>query len=94
MESDFKWICRYSNDGKSDKHGRWARLCYYKGKLFCWINRVDHIDYGRYYSTTDFFPTLNSDNPCLTKGIDKREFSIIQKEAEDRINKFISEIIV
>lgn len=55
------------------------RLCYYNGNLISIINRVDHIDYGRYYSGIDYFPSLNSINPCFTESYNKNDIDEIKK---------------
>lgn len=92
-KSAFVWINRYSNNDEEDKRGRWARVCYYKGKMIAWVSRVDHIDYGRYFRITDFFPSLQNDSPCLTIGMEReKDFETIKKEVEQRFEEFLQAV--
>jgi hypothetical protein len=93
LANGFVWAVRYSKTEDSDKHGRWARICYYKGKMIAWISRVDHIDYGRYYRVVDYFPSLQQANPCLTIGMEKEnDFETIKKEVEQRFMEFLQAV--
>ena len=93
LRHEFKWECRYSQTEKGDKHGRWARLCYYNNKLICWINRINHIDYGTFYSVKDFFPTIKQDDPCFYVGAEKKkDFDTLKKEVEERFKTFLNDI--
>lgn len=62
----FTWKSRYSPTDKSDKHGRWARLCYHNNQLIALVNRIEHIQHGTYFVVNDFFPSLQNDNPLYT----------------------------
>jgi hypothetical protein len=89
LSAGFELINRYSNDDNADRRGRWARLLYYKGNLISWINRIDHIDIGRFYSVSDFFPTQNNDNPLYHESTKEKDFGQIVKEAELRFLSFL-----
>jgi len=89
-KSAFIWINRYSDNEEKDSQGRWARICYYKGKMIAWVSRVDHIEYGRYYRIADFFPSVKNDNPCLTIGMEiGKDFETIKQEVEQRFTEFL-----
>ena len=87
----FEWKTRYSDTEESDKHGRWARLCFYNGLLIAWVSRIDHYNTGRIYSVHDFFPTTSNDMPeyCGTDN----NFENIKKGIQERFNCFISKIL-
>ena len=89
LSAGFEIRNRYSNDDNADRRGRWARLLYYKGNLISWINRIDHIDRGRFYSVSDFFPTQNNDNPLHHESMKEKDFEQIVKEAELRFLSFL-----
>lgn len=80
------WQCRYSNNEKSDKRGRWSRLCFYRGFLIAWISR-EHIDYGTFFTIKDFFPTNGNSDPCFS-GIEL-DFEKAKEEVEKRFKKFL-----
>lgn len=89
LSAGFELKNRYSNDETSDRRGRWARLLFYNGNLICWISRIDHIDKGRFYSISDFFPTHNNDNPLYHESTKEKDFEQIVKEAEERFLSFL-----
>ena len=93
LYAGFEWRTRYSNDDNADHRGRWARLLFYKGLLVCWVNRVDHITLGRFYSVNDYFPTSGNDNPLRHETAKDKTFEQIKKEAEDRFLTFIKSCI-
>jgi hypothetical protein len=89
----FYWATRYSSTEEKDKQGRWARICYFNGRMIAWVNRVDHIDYGRYFSVRDFFPSLENDSPCLSIGMEReKDFETIKKEVEQRFAEFLKAV--
>ena len=57
----FTWRSRYSDTDLPDKHGRWARLCFYNGLLIAWITTADSIYHGKYFMVRDFFPSTGND---------------------------------
>lgn len=89
LSDGFEIRNRYSKDDNADRRGRWARLLYYKGNLISWINRIDHIERGRFYSVSDFFPTQNNDNPLYHESTKEKDFEQIVKEAELRFLSFL-----
>lgn len=89
LSAGFELRNRYSNDDNVDHRGRWARLLYYKGNLISWINRIDHIERGRFYSISDFFPTQNNDNPLYHESTKEKDFEQIVKEVELRFLSFL-----
>jgi hypothetical protein len=92
-KSAFIWSNRYSNNDEKDRHGRWARICYYKGRMIAWISRVDHIDFGRYYRIVDFFPSVQNDSPCLVIGMEReKDFETIKQEVEQRFMEFLQAV--
>jgi len=93
LKHKFEWSCRYSSTEENDKHGRWARLCYYNNKLISWIERIDHVSYGRFFSVKDFFPTIMQDDPCYHIGSERdKDFEVLKKEVEERFKSFINDI--
>lgn len=50
-EKGFNWENRYSENGHTDKQGRWSRICYYNGLQISWING---------YIKQDMMPFLES----------------------------------
>lgn len=89
LSAGFELRNRYSNDDNADSRGRWSRLIYYKSNLISWINRIDHIEIGRFYSVSDFFPTQNNDNPLHHESTKEKDFEQIVKEAELRFLSFL-----
>lgn len=85
---DFTVLTRYSDTEASDKHERWARLIYFKGTLISWINRIDHIDYGRFYTINDFSPSIQQSNPCYS-GKDT-DYDKILSDAQIRFLAFLN----
>lgn len=90
----FVWQCRYSETEESDKHKRWARLCYYNNRLICWVSRFENDEGDKCYSIKDFFPSIQQDDPCFFKvEFIEKGFDIIKKEVEERFTSFIKELI-
>lgn len=87
LTTGFCWHPRYSQNEETDKQGRWARLCFYKGLLIAWISRIEHIDYGTYYTVKDFFPSNGNSDPCYV-GKDT-DFEKAKEGVEKRFNEFI-----
>jgi len=87
LTTGFSWQSRYSRNEESDKHGRWARLCFYRGFLIAWISRIDHIDRGRIYTVKDFFPTNGNDMPEFVGT--ELEFEKAKEGVEKRFNEFL-----
>lgn len=77
---------RYSHTDKPDKHGRWARKCFYKKLHIAWINRVEVEDKIR-YSITTHFPVSSNDMPCYLGN------EITFDDAKEKINKLWSEFL-
>jgi hypothetical protein len=92
MGLNFTWEPRYSKTEISDKRGRWARLCFYKGLLICWINRIEHIEYGTFYTIKDFFPSTGNDMPEYTGK--SADFVKAKEEAESRFKEFLNKCII
>ena len=87
LTTGFSWQSRYSNNEKSDKHGRWARLCFYRGFLIAWISRIEHIQAGTFYTISDFFPSNGNSDPCFVgKELD---FEKAKEGVEKRFNEFL-----
>ena len=87
---NFQWHNRYSDTKKSDKFGRWARLCYYKKRLIAWVNRIE-FENKFIYVAKDFFPSNANSNPCY---VDKSfDFEEIKKGVEKRFTEFCDLII-
>ena len=94
LKHKFDWKCRYSETEDSDKHKRWARLCYYNNRLINWISRIENDKGDKYYSIKDFYPSLMQDDPCFFKvEFCDKDFEVIKKETEDRFKLFIKDII-
>lgn len=53
---------RYSKTDEYDKHGRWARIAYFRGIKIAWINKIyienKNIDI---FSISCDFPTMGND---------------------------------
>ena len=88
IESEFVWQSRYSITDQSDKHGRWARLCFYRGFLISWINRIEHVDMGTFYTAKDFFPSSGHDMPIYSGK--ETDFAKAKEETERRFGAFIN----
>lgn len=89
--SDFLWINQFGKGDEKDRRGRWAIQCLYHGTLIATITRVDHIDYGRFYSTKDFFPSSKSNNPCRDVSQEKEtDIKKIIAAVEERFKSFIN----
>lgn len=94
MRHNFEWLPRYSQTEGPDKKGRWARLCYYKGVLICWINKVEIKEgenKGVKYIVKDMYPSSGSDNPFFV-GVESTGFDKAKKDAENRFLDFLSKI--
>lgn len=92
LANGFVWAVRYSETDEPDKQGRWARICYFKGKLICWVSKTVTIDLPTYYKVTDFFPSMDLANPCYS-GIElTKDFETIKAEVELRFKEFIQAI--
>jgi len=87
LTTGFSWQSRYSRNEKSDKHGRWARLFFYRGLLICWISRIEHVDLGTFYTVRDFFPTTGNDMPEYVGK--ETDFEKAKEGAERRFNEFL-----
>lgn len=87
LTTGFSWQSRYSSNEKSDKHGRWARLCFYRGFLICWISRIEHVQAGTFYTVKDFFPTTGNDMPEYTGK--ETDFVKAKEGVEKRFNEFL-----
>lgn len=90
MKKEFNWQTRYSSTEKSDRYGRWARLCYLGGLLIAWINRVEHVDYGTFYTVTDFFPSSGNDIPGYFGN--ETSFEKAREGIEKRFNEFLNHV--
>ena len=89
--SDFLWVNQFGKGEEKDRRGRWAIQCLYHGTLIATIARVDHINYGRFYSTKDFFPSLKSSNPCRDVYQEKeKDIQKIIAAVEERFKSFIN----
>lgn len=94
LKYKFEWKCRYSETEDSDKHKRWARLCYYNNKLISWVSRIENDEVIKCYTIKDFFPSVMQDDPCLCRvECCGKDFEIIKKETEDRFKLFIEDIL-
>lgn len=89
LVNGFVWAVRYSDTDVPDKHGRWSRLCYYKGKLICLVSKVVRIDLPTYYKVSDFFPSIQLHNPCYSGVELDKDFETIKKEVEQRFTEFL-----
>ena len=87
LATGFSWQCRYSQNEKSDKHGRWARLCFYKALLIAWIGRIEHIDHGTFYTIKDFFPSNGNSDPCYVGK--ETDFEKAKEGVEKRWNELL-----
>lgn len=92
MEHKFSWVSRYSGTEDFDKHGRWARLCYFDNKLIAWVNKHKYDDGKCAYRVVDYFPTTANDMPHFISIEKEKSFETIQKETEERFIKFFKEI--
>jgi len=88
MNNKYEWVSRYSINDLPDKHGRWARLCYYNGLLICWVSRFVEND-TTIYKVIDFFPSINSSDPRFFDAVTNGDFDVIKKNLEDRFEKFL-----
>ena len=86
----FEWVSRYSETDEPDKHGRWARLCYYNGLMIAWIERHE-LMFGNYiYTVTDYFPSIKNDNPCFVG--QHKNFDYAKSDVEKRFVNFLKTV--
>ena len=64
MENNIRWVARYSQTELPDKQGRWARICYFKGRTIAWITRVQHNEIVVFIPQS-YFPVNGNDMPQL-----------------------------
>lgn len=86
LSAGFTVTARYSKTDEKDKHGRWARLVYYRGNMIAWINRIEIYD-TKFYKINDYFPSLMQANPCYS-GKDT-DFNLIISEVQNRFLTFL-----
>ena len=89
--SDFLWVNQFGKEDEKDRRGRWAIQCLYNGTLIATIIREEHIAYGRFYRTKDFFTTLKENNPCRDVYQEKeKDIQKIIAAVEERFKSFIN----
>lgn len=82
---EFTWRSRYSETDLPDKHGRWARLCFYNCLLIAWISRINNGN-KIMYAVRDFFPSTGNDMPEYS-GVEN-DFEKAQIGVERRFDRF------
>ena len=85
INMEFTWINRYSDRDLPDKHGRWARLCFFNSILIAWISRINNENKIMYY-VRDFFPSSGNDMPEYSDI--ENNFEIAKKSVEKRFDRF------
>ena len=86
LTTGFLWHSRYSNNDEPDKHGRWARLCFYRQYNIAWISR-QVVNTTVMFVVTDFFPSNGNSNPCFVEATG--DFEKAKEGVEKRFNEFL-----